>query len=203
MIRRRTNSGTLLSSGMSVRPDGRSPGTRRLHSGGRGAWRLLAGALAIGVLLSPGAGGACAGCGDDAAPGVVVPQAAGIAPVHAAAASARAPHGCCRAESASVNQPASGVACCCHPLNDPQAAADGGAEPVASDPCGCLLAPSGDSPAVPVRPRSDDLRDVPEGSAQVSLLPAEDDGPIGVGGAAVVLPAHARPLRVLYGVWRN
>jgi len=203
MIRRRTNTGTWLSSGMSLRPDGRSPGIRRRHSGGRGAWRLLAGALAIGVLLSPGAGGACAGCGDDAAPGVVVPLAAGIAPVHAAAASALAPHRCCRAGSASVNQPASGAASCCHPVSAPQPAADGGAAPVAADPCGCLLAPSSDSPAVPVRPRADELRDAPVGVAQVSFVPAVSVGPIGAGDAAVVLPAHARPLRVLYGVWRN
>jgi hypothetical protein len=203
MIRRRTNTGTRLSSGMSVRPDGCSPGIRGRHSGGRGVWRLLAGALTIGVLLSPGAGGACAGCGDDAAPGVVVPQAAGIAPVHAAAAAARLHHRCCMVGAASVNQPTSAAACCCHPVCDPQAAADGGALPGAADPCGCLLAPSGDSPALPVRPRADDPRETPVGFAQVSLLPAEDVGPIGVGGAAVVLPAHARPLRVLYGVWRN
>ncbi|NBV44142.1 MAG: hypothetical protein EBR86_00490 [Planctomycetia bacterium] len=75
--------------------------------------------------------------------------------------------------------------------------------PVAADRCGCLLAPSGDSPAIPVRPRAEDLRDTPVGVAQVSFVPAVGVGPIGAGDAAVVLPAHARPLRVLYGVWRN
>jgi len=71
-----------------------------------------------------------------------------------------------------------------------------------ADPCGCNLVPRDEAPAVPVRTEPD----VRAGTAVFTHgfhATAIDVGQLAVAIDSPVLPVHARPLRVLYGVWRN
>jgi hypothetical protein len=71
-----------------------------------------------------------------------------------------------------------------------------------ADPCRCNLVPRDEAPAVPVRTEPDVRagemvfdHGFHAAAIDVGQLCRQSDG--------VVLPVHARPLRVLYGVWRN
>jgi hypothetical protein len=70
-----------------------------------------------------------------------------------------------------------------------------------ADPCGCNLVPRDEAPAVPVRIEPDvrasamDFAHGFQAAISAGQLCRQSDG--------AVLPVHARPLRVLYGVWRN
>ena len=213
MTPRRSNPGLWLSFGMSLCSVGRPQGNRLRRCDGltRGALRLLvagprsrlalAAALVVASLLSPGASGACAGCCDDGSPTVAAPLAAGIAPVHAAAVVDAAPHRCCHRPDADAAVTAES---CCS-----SAGLGAGLETVAcespseqADPCGCNLVPRDEAPAVPVRTEPD----VRAGEMVFDHgfhATAIDVGRLAVAIDRPVLPVHARPLRVLYGVWRN
>ncbi len=71
-----------------------------------------------------------------------------------------------------------------------------------ADSCGCNLVPRDESPAVPVRTE-------PDVRASTAIFThgfhatAVDVGQLCRQSDGTVLPVHARPLRVLYGVWRN
>jgi hypothetical protein len=70
------------------------------------------------------------------------------------------------------------------------------------DPCRCNLVPRDEAPAVPVRTEPD----VRAGAVAFDHgfhATAIDAGRLAVAIDSPVLPVHARPLRVLYGVWRN
>ncbi|MEI8369129.1 MAG: hypothetical protein WCJ31_11910 [Planctomycetia bacterium] len=213
MTLRRSNPGLWLSFGMSLRSVGRPQGSRcQLHTGlDHGALRplaagprsrlALAAALVVASFLSPGSSDACAGCCDDGSPTVVAPLAAGIAPVHTATVVDAAPHRCCRRPG--VDAAAAAESCCSSADPGTDLASDGCESPSAQDdPCGCDLVPRDEAPAVPVRTEPD-VRAVTavftygfQTTAVVAgRMPAASDG--------TVLPIHARPLRVLYGVWRN
>ncbi len=209
MTPRRSDPGLWLSFGMSLRSVGRPQGSRLHRRAGlnRGALRplaagprsrlALAAALVVASLLSPGASGACAGCCDDGSPTVAAPLAAGIAPVHTAAVVDAAPHRCCHRPD--VDAAAAAESCCSSA--DPEAS---GCESPAdqADPCGCDLVPRDDSPAVPVRTEPD-VRASTAVFTHGFQTTAVDAGRMPVAGDGPVLPIHARPLRVLYGVWRN
>lgn len=204
MTPHRSNPGLWLSFGMSLRPVGRSQGSRLHRRAGlnRGALRplaagprsrlALAAALVVASLLSPGASGACAGCCDDGSPTVAAPLAAGIAPVHV-----EAPHGCCHLPGGDT---AAAVESCCSSV-DPQAVAC--ESPLdRADPCDCNLVPRDEAPAIPVRTEPDirsSVAVVTHGFHATAL----DVGRMSVAIDGPALPVHARPLRVLYGVWRN
>jgi hypothetical protein len=207
MTLHRSNPGLWLSFGKSVRPamrqrfqrDGRSgPGALRPLAAGPRSRLALAAALVVATFLSPGASGACAGCCDDVPPTVVAPLAAGIAPVHTAASVAAAPHRCCHAAAGDT---ASMAGSCCSDA----AAETAGCETPAdqTEPCGCRPTPRDSAPAVPVRTQTDDLRVAAAGIDSVFTANALDAGRMSVAFDGTVLPTHARPLRVLYGVWRN
>jgi hypothetical protein len=71
-----------------------------------------------------------------------------------------------------------------------------------ADPCGCNLVPRDEAPAVPVRTEPD----VRAGAVVFDHgfhATAIDAGRVAVAIDSPVLPVHSRPLRVLYGVWRN
>jgi hypothetical protein len=71
-----------------------------------------------------------------------------------------------------------------------------------ADPCGCNLVPRDEAPAVPVRIEPDvraSAMDFAHGFQATEI----DVGQLAVAIDSPVLPVHARPLRVLYGVWRN
>ena len=210
---RRSNPGVWLSFGMSVRPVGRSEGSRcHRHTGlNRGPLRplaagprsrlALAAALVVASLLSPGASGACAGCCDDGSPTVAAPLAAGIAPVHAAAVVNAAPHRCCRRPDADA---AAAAESCCSSADPSMDLASDSCEGTSAqdDPCRCNLGPRDEAPAVPVRTEPD----VRAGAVVFDHdfhATAIDVGRMTVAIDGAALPVHARPLRVLYGVWRN
>lgn len=70
------------------------------------------------------------------------------------------------------------------------------------DPCRCNLVPRDEAPAVPVRTEPD----VRAGAVVFDHgfhATAIDVGRMTVAIDGEPLPVHARPLRVLYGVWRN
>ena len=71
-----------------------------------------------------------------------------------------------------------------------------------ADPCGCNLVPRDEAPAVPVRTEPD-VRAGAVVFAHGFHATAIDAGQLCVQSDGAVLPIHARPLRVLYGVWRN
>jgi len=210
----RSNLGVWLSSGMSLRPVGRpravrfhrvarfDRGTLQALAAGPRSRLALAAALVVASLLSPGARDACAGCCDDGSPSVAAPLAAGIAPVHAAAVVATEPHRCCQFGSDAV---ASGAGSCCpsaEPGTGPETACcEASSGP--SDTCGCELTSRDESPVVPVRSGSDDLQVVAASAEHGFHATADDAGRMPFGIVGPVLPVHARPLRVLYGVWRN
>lgn len=210
---RRTNPGLWLSFGMSLRSVGRQQGNRPHRRDGLNCGALrplaagprsrlaLAAALVVASLLSPGASGACAGCCDDGSPTVAAPLAAGIAPVHAAALVKAVPHGCCHLPGGDMGAVAES---CCS-----SAGLGTFLETVAcespsdqADPCGCDLVSRDEPPAVPVRTEPD----VRAGAVAFDHgfhATAIDVGQLAVAIDSPVLPVHARPLRVLYGVWRN
>ena len=212
MTPRRSDPGRQLSSGKSLRPLDRVRGSVTFHltrpdrgalqplSAGPRSRLVLAAALVVTSLLSPGVRGACAGCCADGSPSVAAPLAAGIAPVHSATV-AEARHDCCRHAAAAPAAPA--VACCGEAAPAAAPATGGCAEPSRQpDPCGCDLGPRDETPALPIRNQ-------PDVGTSVGLVAsgfhasAFDAGrmPVAVeGGPSAV---HARPLRVLYGVWRN
>ena len=213
MTPRRSNPGLWLSFGMSLRSVGRPQGSRcQLYTGlDRGALRPLAAgprsrlalavALVVASFLSPGASGACAGCCGDDSPTVVAPLAAGIAPVHTAAVIDAAPHRCCRWPD--VDAAVATDSCCSSTDAGTDLASDGCESPSAhGDPCGCELVPRDEAPAVPVRTEPD-VRASAEAFAHGFHGTAIEDGRMLVAIDGPVLPVHARPLRVLYGVWRN
>ena len=71
-----------------------------------------------------------------------------------------------------------------------------------ADPCGCNLVPRDEAPAGPVRTEPD----VRAGAVVFDHgfhATAIDVGRLGRQSDGTVLPVHARPLRVLYGVWRS
>lgn len=204
MTPRRSNPGLWLSFGMSLRSVGRSQGSRLHRRAGlnRGALRplvagprsrlALAAALVVASLLSPGASGACAGCCDDGSPTVAAPLAAGIAPVHA-----EAPHGCCHFPGGAMG--AAAESCCSSAVLE-TAACESPLDQ--ADPCGCNVVPRDEAPAVPVRTE-------PDVRASTAIFThgfhaaAIDVGQQWRQSDGAVQPVHARPLRVLYGVWRN
>ena len=204
MTLRRSNPGLWLSFGMSLRSVGRPQGSRRqLHTGlDHGALRplaagprsrlALAAALVVASLLSPGSSGACAGCCDDGSPTVAAPLAAGIAPVHV-----EAPHSCC---PHSGGEPATVAESCCSSTGPEASGCESPADQ--ADPCGCDLGPRDETPAVPVRTEPD-VRAVTAIFTHGFQTTVVDAGRMPVAGDGPVLPVHARPLRVLYGVWRN
>lgn len=208
MTSQRSNPGLWLSFGMSLRLVGRSQGSRLHRRAGlnRGALRplaagprsrlALAAALVVASLLSPGASGACAGCCDDGSPTVAAPLAAGIAPVHAAV-----PHGCCRLDGGTRGVVAG--SCCSGALSGDVLETHGCESPLnQADPCRCNLGPRDEQPAVPVRTEPD----VRAGAVVFDhgfQATAIDVGRMTVASDGEPLPVHARPLRVLYGVWRN
>ena len=209
MTLRRSNPGLWLSFGMSLRSVGRPQGSWLHRRAGlnRGALRplaagsrsrlALAAALVVASLLSPGASGACAGCCDDGSPTVAAPLAAGIAPVHTAAVVDAAPHRCCHRPD--VDAAVAAESCCSTAVPETSGCESPADE---ADPCGCDLGPRDESPAVPVRAKPD----VRAGTAVFTHgfhTTAIDVGQLGRQSDGTVLPIHARPLRVLYGVWRN
>ena len=210
---RRSNPGLWLSFGMSLRSVGRPQGSRLHRRAGlnRGALRplaagprsrlALAAALVVASLLSPGASGACAGCCDDGSPTVAAPLAAGIAPVHAAAVVDAAPHRCCHRPDADA---AAAAESCCSSADPSTDLASDSCEGTSAqdDPCRCNLVPRDEAPAVPVRAEPDVragemvfAHGFQAAAIDADRLCRQSDG--------TVLPVHARPLRVLYGVWRN
>ena len=213
MTPRRSNPGLWLSFGMSLRSVGRSQGSRLHGRAGlnRGALRplaagprsrlALAAALAVASLLSPGASGACAGCCDDGSPTVAAPLAAGIAPVHKAAVVNAAPHRCCHRPD--VDAAVAAESCCSSAVPGAGLETAACASPLdQADPCGCNLVPRDEAPAVPVRTEPD----VRAGEMVFDHgfhAAAIDVGRLAVAIDSPVLPVHARPLRLLYGVWRN
>lgn len=213
MTLRRSNPGLWLSLGMSLRSVGRPQGNRLHRRDGlnRGAQRPLAAsprsrlalavALVVASLLSPGASGACAGCCDDGSPTVAAPLAAGIAPVHKAAVVDAAPHRCCR--RLGVDAAVAADSCCSSTDPGTDLASDGCEGTLAQDdPCGCHLVPRDEAPAVPVRTEPDVRAGTavfPHGFHATSI--DADRMPLAI--SRSMLPVHARPLRVLYGVWRN
>jgi len=213
MTPRRSNPGLWLSFGMSLCSVGRPQGNRLHRRDGlnRGAQRPLAAsprsrlalavALVVASLLSPGASGACAGCCDDGSPTVAAPLAAGIAPVHTAAVVDAAPHRCCRRPD--VDAAAAAESCCSSTDPGTDLASDGCEGTFAEDdPCGCHLVPRDEALAVAVRTEPD----VRAGKVVFDHgfhATAIDAGRLAVASDSPVLPVHARPLRVLYGVWRN
>ena len=215
MTSRRSNPGLWLSFGMSLRSVGRPQGSRLHRRAGlnRGALRplaagprsrlALAAALVVASLLSPGASGACAGCCDDGSPTVATPLAAGIAPVHAAAVVDATPHRCCRRPDADAAAAAAAESCCSSADPSTDLASDSCEGTSAQDdPCRCNLVPRDEAPAVPVRTEPD----VRAGAVAFDHgfhATAIDVGRLAVAIDSPVLPVHARPLRVLYGVWRN
>lgn len=204
MTLQHSNPGLRLSSGKGVRSTvrqrqrfqrvgGAGPGALRPLAAGARSRLALAAALVVATLLSPGASGACAGCCDDDPPTVVVPLAAGIAPVHAAAA-----HRCCHATAGDASAVAG--SCC----SDRRPETDGCRTPAdRSEPCDCRSAPRDEAAAVPARALSDDLRGDAAGTDPVFTATAVDVGRMSAAFDGQVLPTHARPLRVLFGVWRN
>ena len=213
MTLRRSNPGLWLSFGMSLRSVGRSQGSRLHRRAGlnRGALRplaagprsrlALAAALVVASLLSPGASGACAGCCDDGSPTVAAPLAAGIAPVHSAALVKAVPHGCCHLPGGDMG--AVVESCCSSAVPGAVLETVGCKSPSdQADPCGCNLVPRDEAPAVPVRTEPD----VRAGAMVFThgfQTTAIDVGQLCRQSDVAVLPVHARPLRVLYGVWRN
>ena len=213
MTPRRSNPGLWLSFGMSLCSVGRPQGNRLHRRDGlnRGAQRPLAAsprsrlalavALVVASLLSPGASGACAGCCDDGSPTVAAPLAAGIAPVHVATAVDTAPHRCCRLPG--VDAAVAADSCCSSTDPGTDLASVGCESPSAEDdPCGCHLVPRDEALAVAVRTEPD----VRAGAVVFThgfQTTAVDAGRLAVASDSPVLPVHARPLRVLYGVWRN
>ena len=209
MTPRRSNPGLWLSFGMSLCSVGRPQGNRLHRCDGlnRGALRLLvagprsrlalAAALVVASLLSPGASGACAGCCDDGSPTVAAPLAAGIAPVHNAAVVNAAHHRCCHLSGGDMGAVAES---CCSSIASETVACESPSEQ--ADPCGCNLVPRDEAPAVPVRTEPD----VRAGAVVFDHgfhATAIDVGRLGRQSDGTVLPVHARPLRVLYGVWRS
>jgi hypothetical protein len=71
-----------------------------------------------------------------------------------------------------------------------------------ADPCGCDLVPRDEQPAVPVRTQPDVRVSVAVFTHGLQTT-AIDVGQLCRQGNSTALPVHARPLRVLYGVWRN
>ena len=71
-----------------------------------------------------------------------------------------------------------------------------------ADPCDCRLTPRDEAPAVPVRTEPD-VRVSAAVFGHGFHATAIDAGKMPVAADGAVLPVHARPLRVLYGVWRN
>jgi len=213
MTPRRSNPGLWLSFGMSLRSVGRPQGSRLHRRDGlnHGALRILAAgprsrlalaaALVVASLLSPGASGACAGCCDDGSPTVAAPLAAGIAPVHAAAVVKAVPHGCCHLPGGDMGAVAE--SCCSSAVPGTVLETVACESPSdQADPCGCNLVPRDEAPAVPVRTEPD----VRAGAVAFDHgfhATAIDAGRLAVASDSPVLPVHARPLRVLYGVWRN
>lgn len=210
MTPRRSNPGSWLSSGMSLRSVGRPQGSRLHRRAGldRGFLRLvaagprsrlaLAAALVVASLLSPGASGACAGCCDDGPPSVVAPLAAGIAPVHSAAVVDAASHRCCH--TAGIDAVAVAEACC------PVATIESvGCEAPSeqAEPCGCDVGPRDEAPAIPVRSQADDLRIPAPAFGHGFHTTAPDAGRMLAAVDGTPLQVHPRPLRVLFGVWRN
>ena len=150
----------------------------------------LAAALAAALLLSPGVRDACAGCCRDEAPAVAAPLAAGVAPVH-----------CCHSTPAPAPV-------CCGPADEPATCGVGTAlpTPAAADrsDCRCHLGSHDGLPAEPSRQglgkRS--LDDSAPLFAAADVLPLRT----GAGEPSRALVAGAvprRPVRILYGVWRN
>jgi len=209
MTPRRTNPGLWLSFGMSLRSVGRQQGNRLHRRAGlnRGALRplaagprsrlALAAALVVASLLSPGASGACAGCCDDGSPTVAAPLAAGIAPVHAAARVKAVPHGCCHLSGGDMGAVAE--SCCSNAASETVTCESPSDQ---ADPCGCDLVPRDEQPAVPVRTQPDVRVSVAVFTHGLQTT-AIDVGQLCRQGNSTALPVHARPLRVLYGVWRN
>ena len=213
MTPRRSNPGLWLSFGMSLRSVGRPQGSWLHRRAGlnRGALRplaagprsrlALAAALVVASLLSPGASGACAGCCDDGSPTVAAPLAAGIAPVHTAAVVDAAPHRCCHRPD--VDAAVAAESCCSTAVPGAVPETSGCESPAdQADPCGCHLVPRDEAPAVPVRTEPDVRAGVTVFTHRLHAT-AIDAGRLAVASDSPVLPIHARPLRVLYGVWRN
>jgi hypothetical protein len=71
-----------------------------------------------------------------------------------------------------------------------------------ADPCDCNLVPRDEAPAVPVRTEPDIRSSVAVVAHGIHAKPI-DSGRMSVAIDGAALPVHARPLRVLYGVWRN
>lgn len=208
MTLHRSNPGLWLSFGMSLRSVGRSQESRlHRHAGlNRGALRplaagprsrlALAAALVVASLLSPGVRGACAGCCDDGSPTDAAPLAAGIAPVHA-----EVPHGCCHLAGRTRGVVAG--SCCSSALPEDVLETAACESPLdQADPCRCNLVPRDEAPAVPVRTEPD-VRASTAIFTHGSHATAIDVGRMSVAIDGAALPVHARPLRVLYGVWRN
>ena len=213
MTPRRMNPGRWLSSGMSLRSVVRPRGSRfrrvagltggflRPLAAGPRSRLALAAALVVASLLSPGARGACAGCCNDGSPTVAAPLAAGIAPVHSAAAVDAAPHRCCHLSG--VDAAVAPASCCPSTASGTDLASDGCESPSdQTDRCGCEVAPRDGAPAVPVRPEPD-VRATSALVVDRFPAPAVDAGRMPEAIDGLVLPVHSRPLRVLYGVWRN
>jgi hypothetical protein len=158
--------------------------------------------LVVASLLSPGGSGACAGCCDVDSPTVVATLAAGIAPVHVAAVVDAAPRRCCHSPGGDA---AAVAESCCSGLDQGTIPGTVGCETPANqtDPCSCRLTPRDDASAVPVRAHSDDLRAAAAVCGSGFHATGSGAGPMAVANFGPVLPVHARPLRVLYGVWRN
>ncbi len=204
------NLGRWLSSGMSVHPWGGQREVRPHRTGWGGVGRrwpwaaaialrpasatvplrlFTAAVLAATTILSPGACGACAGCCDDGPPPVAAPLAAGIAPVHTPAP----PGGhvsCCDCAAAESRSPLGTRG----PAEECQAGhtAD----------CGCLWGPHGSHPSAPA-PDDDGGRQssfAPHVPALAAIPPGRIAAGVRVDGG---VPIPTRPLRVLYGVWRN
>ena len=162
---------------------------RHARSGGRTA---LAAALVAAMLLSPGARDACAGCCRDGAPAVAAPLAAGVAPVHSCCAAPVpvAPDGCCGAAAARAtgHDDSAGVPGCAADRSD----------------CRCHLTTRDRLPADPARRgcakrQVDDLAGT---TPDVVSLPHAATVIRSTWTVATGIPPD-RPVRILYGVWRN
>jgi len=112
-----------------------------------------------------------------------------------------APHRCCHRPD--VDAAVAAESCCSNADPGTDLASDGCESPSAQDdPCGCDLVPRDEAPAVPVRTEPD-VRAVAVVFDHGFHTTAIDVGRLAVAIDSRVLPVHARPLRVLYGVWRN